>query len=888
MRVVKPMKVSTLTRVVEAGRRLRFHVGALIAFPLDAPRALLDEMTFWEAVTPALGAVTLDEGIAKARGELLVAGRCYAPEGRPIGASFVRARVGSIDKRLAVLGDRFWTGTSFTEPEPFTDMPIDWAHAFGGPKSAANPYGKGLDEVERAGRRVRPLPNVERYGALIRSTGDRPAPASFLPMDVTFAERRARAGTFGSDYLEAWAPGLPGDVDPSFFNAAPSDQWSAELLRGDEVFFAENMHPTRPRIEGSLPGLTARVLLTRRDSNGEALTELPVRCDTVWLFPSANIGVVIFHGSAPVADDDAAEIIDLVIACEEIGRPRPLDHYREALARRLDKDKGALAGLSDSDLMPPRDSGVAANIGGLDIMEWLKNENLAAQNLRRGAARDRERRRDELLAEGLDPARYGLDEPLLDLAPPPVDDLDALVAYMAEAAKTLDEEQAKAASMKEEAEARSKERLAAMGVSDATLKKNEGEEPPGGPPTFSAKAQLEQYSDLASAGRRGGVPNLELEEMLSDPAFFDQLVRLEQLERSSYRGGAHLTPAAEPMTPEANIMARVVIEAARESSEPLDERDFTGADLRGLDLRGMRFARAFLEGADLRGCDLSGADFEGAVLAKADLTGANLTGARLRGVNLGKANLEDAILDEGDLTEAVLMGARVKGARLRRAKLERADMLQVTWDGVDLAGADLSLCAFIGASFIGASFVGANLERATLLECRLDGADFSGARAEKASLLSCTGARVRFTGARLFESVALHKSSLPEADFRDAILEKSCFRTTDLRGARFDRALMSMIDLSEADATGAIFDRAVMKSALLIRTNLTGASLRGCNLTEAIVSKSTIIAADFTGSQLCRADFSRSRGDAKTTFAEAELDFVRFDRQGPQPGGGAS
>ena len=888
MRVVKPMKVPALTRVVDVARRLRFHVGAMLAFPLDAPRALLDEMSFWEAVTAQLGAAVLDEGIAKARGELLVAGRCYAPEGRRVATSFVRAQLGPIDKRLAVLGNRNWNGHAFTEPEPFADMPLDWAHALGGPKDATNPYGKGLDEVERGGARVRPLPNVERYGALIRSPNDRPAPASFLPMDVTFAERRARAGTYGADYAAKWAPGLPPDLDPCFFNVAPSDQWSAEPFRGDEAFLLENMDPTRPRLEGVLPGLCARVFVTRRDPSGCAFLELPVRCDTVWLLPSANLGVVIFHGSIPVADDDAAEILDLVIACEELGQPQPIERYRAALARRLDKDRGAVASLSDSDLMPPRDSGVAANIAGLEMMQWIKSENLAAQNLRRGAERDRIRRRDELLADGLDPALYGLDAPQPEEAPPPLDDLDALVTYLDTAALRLEEEEARAIRMKEEAEARAKVRLTEMGVSEETLRRNETEEVPGGPPTFSARAQLQQYAELAEVARRGGVPNLELEAMLADPAFHEQLARLEQGVRGGYRTGAHLMPLALPMTPEAALMARVVVEAARDASEPLDERDLTGADFRGLDLRGVSFARALLEGADLRGCDLTGAMLEGAVLAKADLTGANLTGARLRGANLGKANLERAVLDDADLTEAVLMGATLTGARFARANLERADILQVKWDGVDLSSAVLSNCTFLQSSFVGANLAGANLERAMLLECALDDADFSGAQMHKATLMSCTGARARFAGARFSEAVVVHKSSLPEADFRDAVLEKSCFRTTDLRGARFDRAQMTTTDLSEADATGAIFDRAVLKSALLIRTKLDRASLRGCNLTDAILSKSRIAGADFTGAQLSRADLGRAQGDDATTFAEAGLDFVRFDRQGAPAGGGTA
>ena len=59
-----------------------------------------------------------------------------------------------------------------------------------------------------------------------------------------------------------------------------------------------------------------------------------------------------FRDRGTFAEDLAAMLLkDLVVACEELGQPRPIEHYRAALARRLDKDKGAIASLSDSDLM---------------------------------------------------------------------------------------------------------------------------------------------------------------------------------------------------------------------------------------------------------------------------------------------------------------------------------------------------------------------------------------------------------------------------------------------------------------------------------------------------------------------------------------------------------
>src|SRR5271170_1325427 len=124
------MKVPVLTRVVERARKPAFHVAAMLGFPLDAPRALLDELAFWAAVSSALGpSGAVDEGFAKTRGEVLVAGSFFSPGGIPVRASYVRAKLGTVDKRLSVVGHRTWRDHAATYPEPMTTMPIDWAHA---------------------------------------------------------------------------------------------------------------------------------------------------------------------------------------------------------------------------------------------------------------------------------------------------------------------------------------------------------------------------------------------------------------------------------------------------------------------------------------------------------------------------------------------------------------------------------------------------------------------------------------------------------------------------------------------------------------------------------------------------------------------------------------
>jgi len=865
MKTVKPSKVPVLTRVVERARRPELHVAAMLGFPLASPRALLDELAFWATVSTALGATgVVDEGLAKAQSELLVAGSFHAPGGAPVRASHVRAKLGSVDKCLAVFGDRHWRDGVPTEPEPIAKLPIDWMHAFGGPGFDRNPYGKGAAPVDVDGRLEHPLPNVERHRALVRSASERPEPAGFLPMDVTFAQRRARAGTYDQRWLEEHFPGLPPDAAPTFFNVAPEDQWSDGAFLGDEEFLVENMHPDAPRLEGRLPGLVARCFVTLRTPEGERLIEVPLRWDTAWLFPTAGAGVVIAHGTLPIAEDDAADVLHLVCACEDPTAPRPIEHYSAALARRLDKDKGALAGLSDSDLMPLRASGIAPNIGEMDVGRWVRSENLAAQNLKRGAERRRAELRAGIEAEGLDPKEYGLMDQPPEPAAPPVDDPDELKAHveaqLARLDELRDELDAKASAAKEEA----RQALAEAGEDYEAMMdqaSTQGMGPPKPPPLDAA--------DLDGL----------------DPELRAQLQRQHEDLIAMYRRFGHLQPTASAMDPEASDRARIVMDLAREASESLAGRDFTGANFAGMKLAGIDLSGAFLEAADLSGCDISGADLTGAVLAKADLRGANLSGAKLHGANLGGARLHDAMLDDVDLSDGILSRAELAGARLARANLSGVDWLETRVGAVDLSGSVLGACNLLGADLRGARFVGSDLSGANLVDCVLDGADFSRATLTKTSFVRCRGQDVSFREAAFRQGVMVHDSSFAGADFRDADMEQATIRGVALAGARFDRANLTGADLSECDASGATFERAVVKGGLMIRTNFTGASLRGANMMDVLASKATMRGADFTGANLYRADLSRVVGDQQTTFAEAELCHVRLMPQATVGGG---
>jgi uncharacterized protein YjbI with pentapeptide repeats len=757
-----------------------------------------------------------------------------------------------------------------------TSMPIDWAHAYGGAGFAQNPYGRGAAPIEHDGHKIHPLPNIETYGALIRSPSDKPKPAGLGAMDLTFAQRTARAGSYDQKWLEQHFPGLPPDMDPTFFNVAPEDQWIDGLFAGDESFTVEHMHPDKPQLEGKLPGLAPRCFVTLRTPEGERFSEVALTCDTVWLFPSVGVGVVVYHGVVAIADDDAHDVVHLVVGCDEPSALRPEAHWREALARRLDRERAALAELRDRDLMPPPTSGVVASIGELDEGRWARGEQLSAERSRRGAERTRERQRAAIEARGLDPKDYGLDAPIPEAPAPPPDDLDALADYIEERLAHADAELAKADAQREHAEDRMRADLAKLGR-DFDAEREAAKQTSGGPPKVDAGTQLAGLVRMAEEARRAGTPNADLESALADPEFRKVLAEQAEMLRESYRRSAHLFPVGAPRMPENQaLQARVLVQAAVDGNESLAGRDLTGADLSGMTLAGIDLRGAFLESANLTGADLRGARLEQAVLARADLAGAELSEAKLAGANLGSARLTEARLDGADLEKAVLMRAELVRASLRGARLRGADLLEVELAGADLSEADLGDCTLLQAALGGCRFEGARLDEATFVECTMDRAVFERASLHKMSFTGCKGADVSFRDARASQLIVVHGSTFPGADFRDAHTEKANLRGTQLAGARFDRALLSSADLSECDLTGASFERAVMKNAVLIRARLVDASLRGANLMDALASKALLAGADFTGANLYRADLSRVIGDERTRFTDAEVRKVRF------------
>ena len=185
--------------------------------------------------------------------DILVHGHAYAPSGRPVTELEVGFRVGPVMKRLRVVGDRFWRQGSISAPQPFTRMAMVYERTYGGvdpltrdtpsPQwDVRNPIGTGFAVSASAVDGMR-LPNIGYPDQPITRWKDRPAPAGFGPICEHWQPRARFAGTYDEQWERERLPLVPDDFDDRYYQCAPIDQQSPQLLRGGEPVTLLNLTP---------------------------------------------------------------------------------------------------------------------------------------------------------------------------------------------------------------------------------------------------------------------------------------------------------------------------------------------------------------------------------------------------------------------------------------------------------------------------------------------------------------------------------------------------------------------------------------------------------------------------------------------------------------------
>ena len=861
MKVFKPLNQGLLYKVFEDGKKCYLSVTILSFFPFEASSALLSEIDLWKFAASELGKdAILDMGMPKPKGEVLVVGTCFAPGGKPVPAYEVRLKIGSIDKTLPVFGDRFWKRKAgvlktISDHLPFTEMDIRYENAFGGPDYKKNPLGKGHAPVKtNTGEKVHPLPNIENPRDLIDSPRKKPDPAGFAPIDLTWPQRLDKAGTYDERWLREHFPGPAEDMDWTFFNTAPEDQQIDGFFKGGEPFEIKGMHPEKVLIQANLPGLKSRCFVNQKTDQGEQFKEIDTRLDTVWLFPRAEKGIVVYRGVAEVGTDDAEDVLHMLLAYERINDdPRTIEHYREAFLKRIDEEKGHLHLLDEKDLIPLGEkSGLAA------LMEEVaeEEESVLAQNLARRAEREREKARERIKNLGLDPDQFVPEKP----PETPQFSMDNLAEIEEFAKKAEADAMAKKASMEENL----RKRLAAQGMDyDAVM--DQARKSGGGPPRVSAEKQIERL-------RATGLSNPEMEK---------KLYQAEEAIKGAYRQFAHhFPPAPLPPAEEAARMREAIVAGYRKGKS-FAGQDLTGADLSNLDLKNIDLKDAVLEGANLNGADLSGADLSGCVLARADLTDARFVGAKMAEACLGAATITRADFSGAELSKAAFGKADLTDADLSGTTMDGADFMEAKLPGANLSRTTLKETLFYENDLSRAVLTEADLSQSQFINTTIEEADFSGTILSSTIFVGVRGGKAVFKGANMTKACAANETSFAGANLNGAVLDQAGLRGSDFSGADFEEARMEMADLSECNLRKANFYRAFARQARFEKSDLEGANMVSINLLEGSLQKARLVSANLRGANLYGAEVFRAVF-GETNLQGANLKKTKIEKWAPK------
>ena len=853
MQITKPQALGLSTRPVEYRKRFGLCISATLHLPFAQGErgSLWGEQSMWNFLAQDMAVPLIDEGVAKLTPEFLVHGRACPPPDQPT-ACAVRARVGTLEKSLLVFGDRYWDGEHATPPQPFEQMPLDWAHAYGGPDFAANPAGKGR-AVEEG---VRWLPNIELPGDRLLHPSQSVQPAGFGALDIMHPQRKQYVGTYDADYLKLHSPGFAPDLDWRYFNLALPDQWFEQPLRGDESFAFDHMHPTQPHIEGQLPGLRARVFAGYKTSPGQepVLREVPLKLTTLWFFPHAERVIALFQGMAEVETDDGSDVASLLGAVERLGETKPDEHYVDVLAKRADPRMGVVHALNDTDLLP---EGVDTTDPSMEeAQEAFAMDGLQAKAQRQRAEINVMLAREQALAQGQDPDALGI------CLPPPEEvpkQGPELVAYMEKQMKAAEQQQWAAL---EDMVNQVNKALTYAEENQIDL----AELAHRGPPRFSAEAKLDELR--AGFGAQG----VEINEA----ALYPKLIQQEGVERMTYLQSAHMQAPAHPMPADKAAALRAEFSRAKEVGLNLFAgMDLTGADLSNLDLRGANFAGAWLESANLSHSNLSGANFSYAVLAHADLRNTIAIGTDFSGANLGRTQLAGAVFDEAKLTGTVLAYCDFTQTQFLRAHLAGAGLLDTQWGPADWSGAQMPGQLFYKLDLKGLVLAEADLSSSNFVECDLSGCDLRGAVLRGATFITCKLDGAQLAGVQADGVIFVQGCTLTQADLSGASFCSANFGAADMQGARLMRTRLDGANLTEAQLPDSDLSLASAKGALLRKTQLRKARLNGCNLHDAILQHADLRGADLRRSNLFGADLSRVRLDGDVLLDEALLKRAR-------------
>jgi hypothetical protein len=296
---------------------------------------------------PATTAMIFESDFApfKAKCDVLVNGKAFAPNGQPARRVNVSLKVGPIRKDFTVVGNRIWRRRLFwmirSAPEPFTEMRITYSRAYGGtdvsPRNPErmrayvhNPVGVGYYPLCRRRSLIgKPVPNTEELRRPIASRRASYRPMSFGPIGRNYKSRASLTGTYDKQWLDDVYPFLPADFDEGYYQAAPLDQQMNYPSGGEQVEML-NLTP-EGRLNFRLPSYDVPMRLVYRTES----EELSPVIDTVIIEPDLRRCMLVWRATHPLRCKPT-QILEVWVGTPTRGRLLALQNgkdYRASLGR---------------------------------------------------------------------------------------------------------------------------------------------------------------------------------------------------------------------------------------------------------------------------------------------------------------------------------------------------------------------------------------------------------------------------------------------------------------------------------------------------------------------------------------------------------------------------
>lgn len=946
--MIKPRSLGLMARAERRETGASYIISAFGLFDLAEPDRfrLQSEQAMWLMVAKELppGAI-FDAGMPKPTAEILLGGHAAAPGGQPVQRMGLAWAIGDLQKRLLVTGDRVWrlAGTTPvpTEPAPFIRMPLIPARCFGGPGHPANPEGVGFRAQERLmARETVALPNIETPETAIRAIGDQPAPPAFGATAADSRERLQYAGTYDAAWLKTLAPGLAADADPRLFLFGPPDQRLPGYLNGDEGYGLRNFAADAPEIRQHLPGFRVRCFVGWVDPSRPPV-EVSLRIDTLWLFAGARRGVMVYRGAVPIADFEAADVADVMVAYERmIDEPRPASHYLGVRALRTNPETAFKYALSEHQLVPPAPAELVA-------ARHAERKERAAEQRRRQHEQTTWIMAQELARSGLPKEQWPALDPAepedLGLPMPTPSELESGDFDLAEMLDALEDVQTrKMAELDQMIEAR-------QPVMDAMQQIASGEADPGvidkllallDQPDVAARLDAE-IANVPSVGAFEADPDVKLPaetaaalDRIGDwrRAILDGAAPEIDEDEQLAQARAHFLdlPEGKPMAQARRQLTqdRFTLPAidlsdvgapASAATPPAGDDDMLANALRALEgdpdmpasaAEDVRSALGKAEAELARMMpNLPGPSRLQSLLARPPAPPAGAAPAGEVGLAMGDrlaaaGAQAHAALDDADaqiipaLAEmrrlspepmkpdvpltgrvASAFGALVVEQLRAGVSLAGRDLAGVDLSGVDLTGVDFSGALMERARLDGARLAGALLSGATLCGASLRGADLSGCDLTKTNLCKVDGEGARFVGARLIDTEMLG-ARFAGASFEGAEISRLILLQIPLTRASFARARLSDLILMRCDIEASDWRGVEAARVQMLECPLGQARFAGAALHEVCILGGGAREIDFSDSRLSSVAFIGDLDMAGASFARVEatgLSFLKTD-----------